>query len=79
MKYRLDDESLREGKFRIDEDTGTLFTRTGFEEDVGLSYSLEVSAYFNSMVNPSLPSSLNNTMWPEISSTLKLQVFTGEP
>ena len=42
MKYRLDDESLREGKFRIDENTGILFTRIGFEEDVGLSYSLTV-------------------------------------
>ena len=42
MKYRLDDESLREGKFRLDEDTGILFTRIGFEDDVGLSYSLTV-------------------------------------
>ena len=42
VKYRLDDESLREGKFRIDESTGILFTRIGFEEDVGLSYSLTV-------------------------------------
>jgi hypothetical protein len=42
VKYRLDDESLREGKFRIDENTGILFTRIGFEEDVGLSYSLTV-------------------------------------
>ena len=43
VKYRIDDASLREGKFRIDENTGTLFTRIGFEEDVGLSYSLTVS------------------------------------
>ena len=43
MKYRLDEESIRDGKFRVDENTGTLFTRSGFEEDVGLSYSLSVS------------------------------------
>ena len=43
VKYRLDDEALREGKFRIDENTGTLFTRSGFEEDVGFSYTLNVS------------------------------------
>lgn len=54
MKYRLDDESLREGKFRIDENTGILFTRIGFEEDVGLSYSLTVREsvfqYFKSLL-----------------------------
>lgn len=43
MKYRLDEESIRDGKFRVDENTGTLFTRSGFEDDVGLSYSLSVS------------------------------------
>lgn len=55
MKYRLDDESLREGKFRIDENTGILFTRIGFEEDVGLSYSLTVRESVFTISNVEIP------------------------
>lgn len=55
MKYRLDDESLREGKFRIDENTGILFARIGFEEDVGLSYSLTVRESVFTISNVEIP------------------------